>query len=139
MAQPLYRMGTRLEGDDCHTGNSLEVLRIQGCHVEAEMKGGGSDEQILESDDVAAGSLLTLNAPSKLRDFKRYRMNDEVPAYLLRKGLAAYSIRISPGARDAVCQFHNADSGKRYFNLTMSDLRPLEYLFNTFRTAFARD
>jgi hypothetical protein len=58
------------ELDDGEAGDEPEVLQVEGSHIEAQMQGGSSDDQVLEADGDASGGLLTLNASSKLGDLQ---------------------------------------------------------------------
>jgi len=66
------------ERDDFETGDELEVFDVQCGHIEAEMQGCGSDNEILEGNAVALGSLFALDASGKLRDLQSHRMHDQI-------------------------------------------------------------
>ena len=135
----MERIFRGLERDDLETGDALEVLHVERRHIEAEIEGCGTDDKVLESDDIALGSLFAFDASCKLCDFHRYRMHDQVVKDSLGEDAPPCAVGVSSGPVDAVRQFHNADRRERNVDLAMSGPHLPEDVFDGLTTPFACD
>jgi hypothetical protein len=61
----------QLQRDDFEAGEELEVLHVEGGHIEAKMERRGSDHQVFEGDGDPLSGLFALDLPGKLRDLQR--------------------------------------------------------------------
>jgi hypothetical protein len=54
------------------------VLPIECGHIEAEVQGSGSDDQVFKRNGDSLCGLLALDAPGKLGNGERNRMNNQI-------------------------------------------------------------
>ncbi len=80
------------------------MAHIQRDYIEPEMQGRGSDDQVLEGDDIAFGGLLSLDPARKLGDFDRDRMHQQIAEDLLREDSTPVTVLIGACTIDAVRQ-----------------------------------
>ena len=127
------------ERDDFEAGNELEVPDVQCGHIEAKMQGCGSDNEVLEGDAIALGSLFALDASGKLRDLQSHWMHDQIVEDSLGEDAPPFAVGIGLGPVDAVRQLHDADSRECDIDLAMPDPRLAEDVFDGLSTPFACD
>jgi len=82
----------KLWADDFQAGDELEVFCIVGGDVEAEMKGGGADDQVLEWDDDAFGGLFSFDLASELGDFEGHGLHSNCFAQIFHEGSTAITV-----------------------------------------------
>jgi hypothetical protein len=73
---------------------------------EAEIEGGGSDDEILERNDIAYRGLLAFDAAGKLGNFQRQRVNDKYFEDFSRKGTPADAMLVAPCPMDSMREFN---------------------------------
>ena len=73
-------MGSDSERDDFEAGDKLEMSKVQRYHIEADMQGRCTDDQILKGDRDASQSLLTFKLTRQPGDGQGYRVHHHIPA-----------------------------------------------------------
>ena len=88
----------KLRADDFQAGDELEVFCIVGGDIEAEMEGGGTDDEVLEWDDYAVGGLFAFNLTGGLGDFNRNGIGVQIVQNFVHKCKTAETIAVCSGS-----------------------------------------
>jgi hypothetical protein len=99
-----------LEGDDVEVGDHLEVAHVKRDHIEAEMEGCGSDDEIWKVNADPLAHLLAVDTPGQLRDSQRERMHSHRLEEFFDEGFRAFAVGVCPGSIDTVRQFYGSHS-----------------------------
>jgi len=128
-----------LEGDDVEVRDHLEVAHVKRDHIEAEMEGCGSDDEVWKVDADPLAHLLAVDTPGQPRHFQRERMHSHRLEEFFDEGFPTLAVGVCPGSIDTVRQFYGSHSRERSGGLSTHGLDPLQDFPHTVPAPFACD
>jgi len=100
-----------LEGQSLEAGDKAEVFFVERDDIEAEVKGGCSDDEVGDCNGNPDCGLFALDAPGKLSYWERDRMDDEAREGILNECTATFPAANLLRPIYAVGEFDGANCG----------------------------
>jgi hypothetical protein len=88
-----------------------------------ELQGGGSNQEIFESDHDSVAGTFAFNAPGHPRSLHVHRMNWYVPNKLIHKRLPPLALQIVFRSLDSVNKLDDADHGQAHLDFTVDGVK----------------